>query len=523
MFESLNITSGNIVSIVIGIVIAILVVVFFQMGYLKASPDEALIISGLRKNKKILIGRAGLRIPFFEKKDVLQLQLIPIDVKTSKAVPTADYINITVDAAVNVKIGTSSELIEMASINFLNKKTEYISSIAREVLEGNMREIVGRMKLEEMVSDRQKFATLVKENADPDLAGMGLEIISFNVQNFSDGDGVIDNLGVDNIVRISKSAAISRAESEKEIERAQSDARSQKDEAATKANLEIEQRQSDYRVKQAQLKVVAERERAIADAAYQIAEEEQRKNIELMRYAADIAAQQKARELKEAEAAVKEQELNATVRKKADADKYQRERMAEAALIEKEKEAEAALAVAKRDAEAAKAKADADLFAKQKEAEGIAAIGRAEAEAIKAKGEAEAAAMEKKAEAYRKYGDAAITEMIVGILPDMAREISAAVTTIDKVSIIDSGNGSGVGTVGSWAPGLLQKTIESVKDTTGFDLTEVMKASTYDAKVNRNVELNGIPGTAETSAVQGPRFEGDHDHVYDEDGKPVHG
>lgn len=191
-------------------------------GYVKASPDKAYIISGLRKEPKVLIGKAGIKIPFLEKKDELSLQLIPIDVKTSSAVPTADYININVDAAVNVKVSSENTRLQLAAQNFLNKPVDYIGRVAREVLEGNMREIVGKMNLEEMVSDRQKFAELVKENAEPDLAAMGLDIVSFNVQNFVDENGVIENLGVDNIVKIQKNAAISRAESEKEIAKGQS-------------------------------------------------------------------------------------------------------------------------------------------------------------------------------------------------------------------------------------------------------------------------------------------------------------
>ena len=159
------------------VAIGIVVILVFLMGYVKASPDTAFIISGLRKKPKVLIGKAGVKVPFFEKKDELSLQLIPIDVKTSSAVPTADYINIRVDAAVNIKIGDNPDRLKLAAQNFLNKKSEYIAKVSREVLEGNMREIVGKMNLEEMVSDRQKFANLVKENAEPDLAAMGLDKI----------------------------------------------------------------------------------------------------------------------------------------------------------------------------------------------------------------------------------------------------------------------------------------------------------------------------------------------------------
>lgn len=171
MLESLLGIAGLFVPVVVVILVVVLIL---ATGYVKASPDTAYIISGMRKQPKVLIGKAGIKIPFLEKKDELNLQLIPIDVKTSSAVPTADYINIRVDAAVNVKISDNETRLALAAQNFLNKPVEYIAQVAREVLEGNMREIVGKMNLEEMVSDRQKFANLVKENAEPDLAAMGI-------------------------------------------------------------------------------------------------------------------------------------------------------------------------------------------------------------------------------------------------------------------------------------------------------------------------------------------------------------
>lgn len=243
-------------SIVIPIVVvALIVVIIFLTGYVKASPDTALIISGMRKKPKVLIGKAGVKIPFLERKDELNLQLIPIDVKTSTAVPTADYINIRVDATVNVKISDNEDRLKLAAQNFLNKKPDYIGGVARDVLEGNVREIVGKMALEEMVSDRQKFAVLVKENAEPDLAAMGLDIISFNVQNFVDNNSVIENLGVDNIVKIQKNAAISRAESEKEIAKAQANAKREANEAEVNAESEIAIKQNELAIKKAELKI----------------------------------------------------------------------------------------------------------------------------------------------------------------------------------------------------------------------------------------------------------------------------
>ena len=490
--------------VVLGIIVAIIVLIILLTGYVKASPDKAFIISGLRKKPKILIGRAGIKVPFLEKKDELSLQLIPIDVKTSNAVPTADYININVDAAVNVKISAEPQKLALATQNFLNKKVEYIAAVAREVLEGNMREIVGKMHLEEMVSDRQKFADLVKQNAEPDLAAMGLDIVSFNVQNFMDNNNVIENLGVDNVVRIQKNAAISRAESEKEIAMAQANAKREANDAEIASETAIAERNNELSIRKAELQKEADSKKAEADAAYQIQQEEQRKTIEVSTANANIAKQEKEIELKRKEAEVKEQALDAEIKKKAEADKFARAQMAEADLIEKQrkadaelferqKKAEAELFESQKNAEAKRVAAEAELFAKTQEAEGIRAVGEAEAKAIEAKGIAEAEALEKKAEAMKKYGQAAMVEMIVNALPEMAKAIAEPLASIDKVTIIDGGNGeNGISSMGSYVPNVLAKTIESVKETTGIDITEIMKADTYDAKVNKNINISGL-------------------------------
>ena len=480
-------------SAIIAIVVIALIVIFLAVGYVKAPPDMAFIISGIKKKSKIVIGKAAIRIPFFERLDKLNLRLIPIDVKTSNAVPTADYININVDATVNVKISNESEKLRLAAENFLNKNTEYIAGVAREVLEGNVREIVGKMKLEEMVSDRQKFATLVKENAEPDLAAMGLDIISFNVQNFVDGNEVIENLGIDNIVKIKKAAAIARAESERDIKVAQAAADKESNDAAVAAQTEIAKKQNELAIKRSELQQEADTKKAMADAAYEIQKEEQRKTIEVTTANADIAKQEREIELKQKEVAVKEQALEAEVKKQAEADKYAAQQKADAALYQRQKEAEAKQFEAQRQAEARKAQAEADRFAKEQEAEGIRAVGEAEAAAIQAKGVAEAEAMEKKAEAYAKYNKAAVAEMMIKVLPDVAAKIAEPLGQIDKITIIggDSGN-NGVEQVAGNVPAVMAKLFESMKEATGIDLADIVKADTYDAKVNRNVNVSGI-------------------------------
>lgn len=312
----------SILSPVLIIVLAavLLIVILVLAGYLKAPPDTAFIVSGLRR--KVVIGKSCIKIPLLERLDKLSLKLIPIDVKTSSAVPTADYINIHVDAAVNVKVSDDPAKLNLAAQNFLNQKTEYIGAVAREVLEGNMREIVGRMELKEMVSDRQKFAELVKENASPDLAAMGLDIISFNVQNFSDSNGVIDDLGIDNISQIKKSAAIAKATADKEVAISKAEADRQANDAYVESQMIISQRNTELAMRQSELKKQEDIKKAEADAAYSIQREEQRKTIEIAAANANIAAQEKAVELKTKEAEVQEQELNATIKKKADAELY---------------------------------------------------------------------------------------------------------------------------------------------------------------------------------------------------------
>lgn len=460
----------EIIAIVLAAILFVLIILFVT-GYVKASPDTAIIISGLRKNPKVLIGKAGIKIPFLERKDELNLQLIPIDVKTSNAVPTADYININVDATVNVKISDNEERLKLAAQNFLNKNAEYIGRVAREVLEGNVREIVGKMALEEMVSDRQKFALLVKENAEPDLAAMGLDIISFNVQNFVDGNGVIENLGVDNIVKIQKNAAISRAESEKEIAKAQANAKREANEAEVNAASEIAKKQNELAIQKAELKREADVKQAEADAAYKIQEEEQRKTVEITTANANIAKQEKEILLKQREAEVMEQALDAQVKKKAEADKFAKQQQADAQLYERQREAEAKKFETEKEAEAMKAQAEAKKYTMEQEAEGIRTRGLAEAEAIRAKAVAEAEGIEKKAEAMAKMGEAAVLEMYFKALPEVVKNAAEPLNSVDKITMYGDGNST---KLMKDIMGTVVQVTDGLKESTGVDLQAIL-------------------------------------------------
>lgn len=462
----MNLDFGKIIPIAIGV---ILVIVIFVMGYIKAPPDTAYIISGLRR--KIIIGKASIRIPFFERVDKLKLQLIAVDVKTSSAVPTADYININVDANVNVKVSSDPTLIKLGAENFLNKETAYIAKVAREVLEGNMREIVGQMTLVAMVNDRKAFAEKVQENAAPDLNRMGLEIVSFNVQNFTDDQNLIENLGIDNVTTIQKKAAIARAESEKEIEIAKALAKKEANDARVSAETEVAQRNNELAIRQAELKKDADTQLAIADAAYQIQQEEQRKSIEISKANADIAASEKAIDLKAKEAEVKEKALDAEIKKKAEADRYKAQQEADAKLYQLKKEAEADRFQREQEAEAQKAEAEAQKFAKMQEAEGIAAVGKAEADAIRAKGLAEAEGINAKAEAMKKYGEAAVLEMYFKTLPEVVKNAAAPLSSVDKITMYGDGNSSRL--VGDII-GSTTKITDGLTEATGVDIRTLL-------------------------------------------------
>lgn len=467
--------------IIVGVVV-IALILLVMTGYVKSPSDTAYIISGLKKEPKYVIGRSSIRIPFLQRMDKLMLKMISVDVKTEDSVPTNDYINVNIDSAVKVKVSSDPAKMKIAASNFLNKNEEYIRSSVVDVLQGNVREIIGQMKLEEIVQDRKKFADKVQENAAPDMAKMGLDIVSFNVQNVTDNGNVIENLGIDRVVSISKSAQISRAESERDIAVAKASAEKQANDARVEAETAIAEQNNALEIKKQELKKQSDIKKAEADAAYEIQEQEQRKTIEIATADANIAKQEKEAEIKEKEIAVKEKSLDAEVKKQADAEKYARMQKADADKYEAEQRAEAEKITKMKEAEAAKAQGVA-------EAEATKAKGMAEAETIRAKGMAEAEAMEKKADAMAKYGKAAMTEMIIKVLPQMAEAIAKPLESIDKVSIIGGAGDSGMSTISDNVPQVLAKTIESVKETTGFDLTEVMKANTYDARVNNNLNI----------------------------------
>ena len=323
-----------------------------------------------------------------------------------------------------------------------------------------MREIVGSVGLKEMVQDRQGVAKKITENVVPDMEKLGIEVVNFNIQNFKDNAGTIENMGIDNVEQIRKNAQIAKANAQRDIAIATSEAQQQANAIKVEAEKKIAEQNAQLLVQQAEMKVMADTKKAEADAAYSIQQENQRKTIEITRANADIARREKETELAEKEIALKEKQLDAEIRKQADAMKYKAEKEAEADLIRRQRDAEAKKYEALQEAEAKKAEAEAIRFAMEQEAEGIRAKGLAEAEAI-----------EKKAEAQRKMGEASVLEMYLQALPEIVKGAASPLAQTDKIVMYGDGNAT---RVVKDVMNSASQIMEGVKESTGLDLSAIL-------------------------------------------------
>ncbi|MDO5094924.1 MAG: SPFH domain-containing protein [Peptostreptococcaceae bacterium] len=410
--------------VIVAFIVALvaLVLITIPLWYIKSPPDKAFIISGLGR-RKVIIGKSGVKIPFLQRLDKLSLEMVSVDVKTDSFVPTNDYINVKIDGAVKIKIGSDQELIELAAQNFLNRAPDYIIAQVKDVLEGNTREIIGSMPFESIVQDRKSFVEKVQENAVPDLRKMGLEIISFNVQSVIDENNIIVDLGIDNVSQIRKKAQIAKAQADRDVAIATSEAKKMANDAEVLAETEIASKQKELAVRVAEFKIEQDTKQAEADAAYKIQMEERRAIIEEKTAAANLVKTEK-------EVLVRQRILQAEIEKQAEADKFKEMQMADAELYRRQQEAQAR------------------LIEKQREAEGILEIGKAEAEAIRAKALAEAEGINAKAEAMKKYGEAAILEMYFDKLPDIAKNVAEPLTNVEKITMYgDAQNAKLVGDI----------------------------------------------------------------------------
>ena len=493
--------------ILAGVAVVLFFVILGFTTYVKAPPSYAYILSGFRKEPRVLIGTGGFKIPVIERLDKVFLGQVSVDVKTSIPVPTHDFIDVMVDAVCKVRALPDPVGTRLAAKNFLNMTPQQIANEIKDSLEGNMREVVGAITLQNLITDRDKFSDEIQAKAAKDMQKLGLEVISCNIQNITDSNKLIENLGADNTYAIRKNAAITKANAERDIEIAEQKAKKEANDIRVQTETEIAERNNNLAIKKAELKKESDTIQADADAAYEIQKQEQQKTINIKTVDAQIEQTKREQVLSEEKIKITQNELKANVNAKADSDakKYQTEIDAQAKLEQQKREAEAKAYMAEQEALAVKAKADAQKYEALQEAAGIEAKGKAEAEktrmlleaeaaGILAKGNAEAEAMQKKAEAYEKYGSVAIIDMLSKmnekVLPEIAKNIAEPMGKIGDVKIYGT-TGSEIGGISGNVPALMKQSMDVLGDVTGVNLSDVMKAHTIQAKTDSNIHIAG--------------------------------
>ena len=414
------------------LLIVILVIVVFESCWRKCPPDKLMIVSGFGQTRSVS-GKGTFVIPGLQRVDTLALGAVQVQLSTENEIPTQDAILIHACAVANFQIGQTPELIEIASKNYLNMDKAEMTRQVTEVMLGKMREVIGQMDLKELMRDRESFNHKVFEGSRDDLANLGLELRTFNVQDFSDSQGIIRSMGADQAAEIKK---------------------------------------------EAELKKTADKAAAEADMVKQTVTAEKQRELYVAQQEAQIAAETKKVELAERQVAVKERELDATVRKQAEADRYAAEQKADAELYTRTKNAEAAKVEAQN-------KSDADLYSAQKTAEGVSAKAKAEAEATRLKGEADGAAekahgegvaagIKAQTEAYNGMENAyLLANRYIDVMPEVAEAVAKPLTAVDSIKMYGDGNAT---KLVRDTTGMVDQVTSGLKDATGIDLTELLSS-----------------------------------------------
>ncbi len=450
--------------ILIGLLFLFLIA--FIRNYIKVPPNVALIVSGRRRKYKvkdetgkeivkefgyrIVRGGATFVIPFFERVDRLNLGIMQVDIKTTQPVPSQEYIGMMVDGVANIKIGSDAVSVATAAEQFLGWPQNDIAAVAMQVLEGNMREIIGRMTISDLVQNRDKFAQETQRAATADMKNMGLEIVNITVQNFSDNDGVLETLAVKNISEKKRDADIAKAEAERDTLIRQSTAQQEGYRARAEADAHMAEQEKLLELKRASFRAEQDKAKAMADIAYNVQQEVSRKDLETEKAAAELVRLQKETELQAQQVQIQRERLNIEIRERAEADFYRAQKEAEAALV----------------------------------------LAKNEAEAIRLRGEAEAEAILRKAEAMKQYGQAAILEMLVSRMPEIAKAVSEPLSKTEKIILFGDG---GATHMAKDVSGAMLQTFESIKDTVGVDIPRMLK----------DITTGGLIGKAASEAAEG--------------------
>ena len=459
------------------IIIAIVAVFFAMLALWKRIPqNKAAVITGLRK--RIISGGGGLVVPLLERYDVISLENIKIPLDISNAL-SSEGVPVMVKSVAVVKVKSDKESIYSAVEQFFRGNTDKtaaeIATQSSYVLVGKLREIIAKMTVEEIFQDKDKFSSEVQENAAIALAEMGLEIKAFTVMEIDDQNGYLVALGRKRISEVKRDAQIAEAEAERETVVKTAEANRRGAEAKILAETQIAEAAKERDIKIQSYRKEQESAKAVADNAYLIEENKVKKEVTETELQVELLRRQRETELAEQEAKRKEKELEATVNKQADAERYRQERLAEAKKFEQVTKAQA-------EAEAVKLEG----FAK---AEAVRVQGQAEAEAIQAKGFAEAEAMLKKAEAFKQYNDAAVIQMMIERLPEIAKNVAEPISRTEKIVVIDNGGGgngkpAGASKIAGYVTDIVAQLPETVEALTGVNLIDVLKNATSGGKKN---------------------------------------
>ena len=465
----MNLTSWLIAVGAVVVFIA-LVILVLTLQYRKVGPNEALIIAGGGKRTLTLADgtkrKVGYRYrlgggifvwPGMEKVYILPMDVIPVSIRTPEVL-THGGVPIMAEASAQVKIDSSDETIHLAAEQFLGIGRDGIRDVAVNVLEGKVREVMGGMSVEEIYRGRQEFSSRVVQAVKEDFSRMGLVMLSFALKDISDTQGYIDSLSKPQIAAAKRDAAIAQAETEKESIIKSSQARKEAEVARLQAEALIAKAQWENEAKKAESQVSVNTKKAQADLSYEL--ERHRLNQDRKKEESKVKQIEKEEAIKieQLEIVRKEKELEATVVKPADARKYQ----------------------IKAEAEAEEYRIAAEARGKS---EALKLEGLAEADQIRAKGGAEAEAMTKKAQAWEKYNQAAVLEMYLKILPELARAVSEPLAKVDKIVIVSGDKELGTTKITAQVAQVLAQMPEVVKSLTGVDIHEFLKAKlSPDAK-----------------------------------------
>jgi flotillin len=455
MFAAISLGGlGASVVAVFGIVIVIIIfMAVWASRYTKVGPNQVLIVSG-RKHKivdaegqvqtrgfRVVKGGGTFVIPVIEKVDLLSLELLTIDVQTPE-VYTSKGVPVRVDGVSQIKVKGDDISIATASEQFLGKSQDEIRNIATQTLEGHLRAILGTMTVEEIYQNRDAFASKVQEVAAGDMANMGLSIVSFTIRDIRDSQGYLDALGKPRIAQVKRDAIIAQAEADRDATIRSAQANQSGQEAKFQADTKVAEAQRDYQSNVAQYQAAVNQKKAEADLAYDLQKFKTGQLVKAEEVQVSIVEKQKQIELQQQEILRKQRELEATVQKPADAERYKVETLANAKKFQLETEAAGSASATKATGFAS---ADVQKATGIAEAEANKARGLAEAAVIEAQGKATAEAMRVKAESFKQYNEAAVIEMIARILPEIAGKISEPLSKTEKMVIINSGNGPGGG------------------------------------------------------------------------------